>query len=66
MNLSTPYIFPHRISRWCAALLVCLAIIAPQSATAQTFPANGDTISIGYPYSDWYGNTTTRYMRVSK
>ncbi len=65
MNLSTPYIFPHRISRWCAALLVCLAIIAPQSATAQTFPANGDTISIGYPYSDWYGNTTTRYMRVS-
>lgn len=65
MNLLASYISSHRVARWCAALFVCLAMTALQPAEAQTFPANGDTISIGYPYRDWYDNTTTYYMSAS-
>ena len=65
MNLSASYISSHRVARWCATLFVCLVMIAPQTAEAQTFPANGDTISIGHPYTDWYDNTTTYYMSAS-
>lgn len=65
MNLLASYISSHRVARWCAALLLCLSMTALQPAEAQTFPANGDTISIGYPYRDWYDNTTTYYMSAS-
>ena len=62
MKLSIQYIFSRYTARWCMALMVCLTITTMQPVEAQTFPANGDTISIGYPYT---GNTTTCYMSVS-
>lgn len=65
MNLLASYISSHRVAHWCVALFVCLAMTALQPAEAQTFPANGDTISIGHPYTDWYDNTTTYYMSAS-
>lgn len=62
MNLLVSYISSHRVARWCAALLLCLSMTALQPAEAQTFPANGDTISIGYSLYKRTGIDRTEYI----
>ncbi len=62
MNLLVSYISSHRVARWCAALLLCLSMTALQPAEAQTFPADGDTISIGYSLYKRTGIDRTEYI----